>query len=70
MPTSTLSTIPEVLDGLQRQLGPNNLSLGAVLTRVMLRTGVNLRDPRPDQVRDAALVTKVVGVLADLGHPL
>jgi hypothetical protein len=70
MPVTTVSTITEVFDGLERQLAGNNLSLGPICTRVMLRTGVNLKDPRYDQNTDAALVAKVLAALADMGHAL
>jgi hypothetical protein len=70
MPTTTLSTVTEAYEALGRQLGPGSLALGPICTRVMLRTGVNLKDPRPDQLRDAALVAKIVAALADMGHRL
>ena len=62
-----MATLDEVLANLRRQLG-NDLSLGPVCTRVMLRTGVNLRSPRPDQVGDGALLSKVVSTLGEMGY--
>ena len=69
-PTTTVATVTDAFEALKRELGPNSLALGPICTRVMLRTGVNIKEPRPDQVRDAALVTKVLGALADMGHRL
>jgi hypothetical protein len=70
MPVATVGTMADVLAGLKTRLGGNELSLGPICTRVMLRTGVDLRAPRPDQAADPALVGKVVAALSDLGFPL
>lgn len=43
-------------------------SFPSITTRVLLRTGVNLRAPRPDQLGDAGTVRTVVGALKDLGY--
>lgn len=39
-------------------------------TRLFLRTGVNLKQIRPDQNTDAALIAKVLGALTAFGHTL
>jgi hypothetical protein len=39
----------------------------AVTTRVLLRTGVSLREPRGDQEQDQVLVARVRDVLAEMG---
>jgi len=64
-----VQSLDQVLTGLRSHL-TNDLALGPVCTRVMLRTGVNIRTPRPEQVRDAALVAKVVATLGDMGYAL
>ncbi|PWJ48833.1 hypothetical protein SAMN06264364_12835 [Quadrisphaera granulorum] len=40
----------------------------SITTRVLLRTGVNLRSPRPDQLANAGAVSTVVGALSELGY--
>lgn len=70
MSVATVATIDDVLARLRAHLGGNELSLGPICTRVMLRTGVNLREPKHGQNTDAALVTKVVATLAEMGFPL
>jgi hypothetical protein len=62
-----VSTLDDVLASLRRQLA-TDVSLGPVCTRVMLRTGVNLRSPRPDQVDDGALLTRVLATLGEMGY--
>jgi hypothetical protein len=64
-----ISSIDDVLAQLRTTLA-SDLALGPLCTRVMLRTGVNLRAPRPDQLRDAALVGKVISTLSEMGYPL
>jgi hypothetical protein len=61
--------LEEVLPSLQRQM-QNDLALRPLCTRVMLRTGVNLRELRPDQLHDTSLLSKVVGTLSEMGYPL
>jgi len=64
------ASIDEIREVLLARLGTNSVSLGPISTRVLLRTGVSLKTPRPDQNRDAAAITKVVAALADMGHRL
>jgi len=54
---------------LEKQLG-SPASFAAVSTRLMLRTGVNLRQPRPEQLGDRAIAEKVRAALADMGYAL
>jgi len=63
------ASLEEVIVALSRQVH-NDLALRPVCTRVMLRTGVNLRAPRPDQIGDKALLGKVVGTLSEMGYKL
>ena len=62
-------TVSAVAARLEQQLG-NRGSFMAVSTRVFLRTGVNLRDPKPGQESDGAVVTKVRSALADMGYKI
>jgi hypothetical protein len=64
-----LASLEEVLVALHRQV-PNDLALAPLCTRIMLRTGVNLRSPRQDQLRDSAMVGKVVSTLTEMGYRL
>jgi hypothetical protein len=63
----TVAAVSDLAKGLQAQLD-NPAKFTAVSTRVLLRTGVSLREPRPDQDRDPALVTKVRDALAEMGY--
>ena len=71
MPATALASLDDVFAQLKnRHLAGNELALGPVCTRVMLRTGANLRSPRPDQLHDPVLLAKVVNCLAEMGYPL
>jgi hypothetical protein len=63
-------TVPDVQRALRTQLGVNELAFGSICARVVLRTGVNLRTPRPDHEADPVAVGKVVSALADMGYRL
>lgn len=65
----SLSCMDDVLVALRRHVS-NDLALAPLCTRVMLRSGVNLRAPRADQQGDKALVGKVVGILSEMGYAL
>jgi hypothetical protein len=65
---SSLKDLDEVATTLLSSVG--QAVFGPVSTRVLLRTGVNLRSPRPDHVTDPAAVAKVVSTLADMGYRL
>lgn len=69
MVVAAASSLTDLAGRLERHLA-NPASFGAVITRVLLRTGVNLREPKPTQVHDSALVAKVAAALADMGYPL
>lgn len=64
------ASIDEIREALLARLGTNAVSLGPISTRVLLRTGVSLKTPRPDQNRDSAAIANVVAALADMGHRL
>lgn len=71
VPAAALASLTEVLARLRSEhLAGNDLVLAPICTRVMLRTTVNLRSPRPEQDRDPALVAKVVACLGDMGFAL
>lgn len=68
---TALASLDEVLDRLRtKHLAGNDLAVSPICTRVMLRTGVNLRTPRPEQGKDPAMITKVLSCLAEMGYPL
>ena len=67
MATATITTTDEILRGITRHFNGNDLSVRPICTRLLLRTGVNLRDPRADQRSDAALLARVVSELAAMG---
>jgi hypothetical protein len=69
MASTTLTTVKDLGSRLEKTLN-NQASFRAVCTRLLLRTGVNLREPRPDQDRDSALVAKVHKELTDMGYKL
>jgi hypothetical protein len=64
-----ISSLDDVLVSLRRQVS-GDLALGSLCTRVMLRTGVNLRAPRPDQQADRAVVGRVLSTLTEMGYAL
>lgn len=70
MPVAAGADLVDVLTGLERRLGGHGAALATICTRVALRTGVDLRSPRPEQVADAAIVRSVLAALSDLGFPL
>ena len=67
MVATAVSSLTDLADRLERQLN-NPASVRAVSTRVLLRTGVNMREPKPAQNQDAELVKKVAGALAEMGY--
>jgi hypothetical protein len=69
MTTMTASSLTDLAARLERQLGSAS-SFGAVSTRVLLRTGVNLRAPKPEQINDRAIVAKVSAVLTEMKYTL
>jgi hypothetical protein len=71
VPVATLSSLEQILSQLcSKHLGGNQLSIAPVCTRVMLRTGVNIRTPKPEQQRDSGVIMKVLATLTEMGYPL
>jgi len=64
-----LQTLDDVQRALRARVGSDDV-MKLVTTRVFLRTGVNLKQIRPEQNADGAVVTKVIGALAAVGHSL
>lgn len=70
-PGTAPATVGELLAQLEEKHLPGNAArLAPVCIRVMLRTGVDLRDPRPDQTNDPDLIASVRACLAEMGYPL
>jgi hypothetical protein len=65
----TVTSLDDALKGLKAKV-PNDLALAPVCVRLMLRTGVNLRAPRADQLADKGLLSKVIASLSEMGYPL
>lgn len=61
-----MTTVSGIAAALKGKL--DNASYLALSTRVLLKTGVNLRDPKPHQDADAGVVAKVTKALTDMGH--
>ena len=59
-------SLDDVLEELVREAGSEFASV-PVITRLVLRTGVNLKQPRPDQRYNQEAIGKVVAVLNDMG---
>jgi hypothetical protein len=67
--TTKTTTVSGMAKALEQQL-QNPGSLGAISTRVLLRTGVNLRKPTPQQDTDGTCVEKVRTALSDMGFAI
>ena len=65
----SLRTLDDVQRALRTRVGSDD-AMKLVTTRVFLRTGVNLKQIRPEQNDNAAVVTKVIGALAAVGHSI
>lgn len=61
-------TLVEVSEALESTVG--HATFGPLASRVLLRTGVSLRKPRPDQLTDPEAVSKVIQALSDMGYRL
>lgn len=64
-----MTTVTELAKTLENKLG-NPTSFRSISTRVLLRTGVSLRDPAPEQDRDAQVVTRLRQVLTEMGYQM
>lgn len=68
-PGARPGTLDDVLVGLRAQhFAADPRGLDAICTRVMLRTGADLRDPRPDQRADPAVLSDVMMILTIMGY--
>lgn len=67
MTSTVVSSLTELAGRLERKLN-NPASYRSIVTRVLLRTGVNIREPKSDQNGDPALVSKVTGILTEMGY--
>ncbi|MFN3197109.1 MAG: hypothetical protein ACE366_01655 [Bradymonadia bacterium] len=60
-------TLTQVRQELSTQLD-NPVFMSSVVIRVLLGTGVNLKEIKPEQDRDAAAVSKVRSFIGTLGY--
>ena len=60
-------SLDEVLADLVRETG-SEMAIVPVVTRLVLRTGVNLKQPRTDQRYNKDAIGKVIAVLNDMGY--
>jgi len=67
MVATAVSSLTDLANRVERHLN-NPASFKAISTRVLLRTGVNMREPKPAQNQDTGLVAKVAAVLAEMGY--
>lgn len=65
---SSFQGLDEVAATLQSTVG--EAAFRPVSARVLMRTGVNLRAPRPDQLNDPIALGKVMTALLDMGYRL
>ena len=64
-----MKTLQEVLRALQARV-PSDAQLGPVMLRIALRTGVNLKQIKPEQNGDLTTVSKVLAVVQELGYAI
>lgn len=64
---TTLGSLTDLAERLEKQVG-NPAGFMAVSTRVLLRTGVNLRAPKPEQNTDGEVLARIQAVLAEMGY--
>jgi hypothetical protein len=67
MVATVMSSLTDLAGHLERQLS-NPASFRAIVTRVLLRTGTNIREPKPDQNHDKAMLKKATDVLIEMGY--
>lgn len=67
--TGSPASLDEVLDLLRsKYFAGDERAVGAIVTRVALRTGADLRAPRPDQRTDPVVIANVIAVLRVMGY--
>lgn len=64
-----MKTLSEVRQALGRHLG-NEATLQTIGARIILRTGINLLDPKPQHQQDAAAINKVCETLKAMGYDI
>jgi len=64
-----VASLADLAARLEKKIG-NAASTSAISTRLILRTGINLRQPRPEHANDPAVVEKLRAALADMGYAL
>lgn len=64
-----MKSLQEISAGLRNKL-KTDILFGTVSTRVLLRTGVNLKQIQPEQNHNATLVEKVKKAVQELGYAI
>ena len=67
--TAKILTLTEALNAAATVI-PNEVLRNIVVTRIFVRTGVNLRDIQPQQDDDAKVVDEMILAFEELGYPL
>jgi len=66
-----IESLGDVVETLRSRYFPDNeRALGAICTRVALRTGIDLRNPAADQEADPGAISNVLSTLLVLGYSL
>lgn len=64
-----ITSLRETLQAVKAVI-PNDVLRDIVITRIFVRTGVNLREIRPEQDRDPGIVEEVIKTFDEIGYPL
>lgn len=59
--------LTQIKNSLETQVG-SPVAFSSVIIRVMLKTGVNLKEIKPDQDKDPVTITKVKTFVGTLGY--
>lgn len=65
----SIQSLNEVLDASAATI-PNEVLRSIVITRIFVRTGVNLRDIQPEHDSNPRTVAEILRTFEELGYPL
>jgi hypothetical protein len=63
-----ITTLIDVVPGLPPSLEPT--AVRALALRVRITTGININEPRADQLADPVAIRKVCDALRSMGYPI